>query len=237
MSMKSGFTKSRAFTLVETMVVVGIVIALAAILIPVAMRARGSGYERVSASNLRQLGAAMHLYAGDSDGALPPHTNVEAILSLFISGSSQIGPLPTDSDAPMLLRQSLQAYVRNDDVWFCPVDPVKRQDRYYLGLRHEYTSYLYTPPYYPNMLEHVRAHGAPPPFRPLDLMPSWMALLAEPAASGNEEDNESALTWLDQEHRGYHASGRQYILFADLSVRAFQVGRRYKVGELVDERP
>lgn len=225
----------RAFTLVETMVVIAIVSILAAILVPAAMSARGSSFERVSANNLRQLGTAMHLYASDSDGALPPHTNVETLLSLFINGPGQIGPLPTNSESPRLLRESLQAYVRNDDVWFCPVDPVKRQDRYYLGLRHKYTSYLYTPPFYPNILEHVRTNGTLPPIRPLDLMPSWMALLAEPNSSGGEIDNEESLRWSGNKHRGYHKSGRQYILFSDLSVRAFSVDRRFKVGEFVDE--
>jgi general secretion pathway protein G len=61
----------RAFTLVELLVVVAIVAILAALLLPAISRMGDNAKTAQSASNLRQLGAAAILFAGDNNGSLP----------------------------------------------------------------------------------------------------------------------------------------------------------------------
>ena len=62
---------SRAFTLVELLVVVGIIAVLVAILLPVMGQARESARRTVCLSNLRQVHAIFNLYAIENRDAVP----------------------------------------------------------------------------------------------------------------------------------------------------------------------
>jgi prepilin-type N-terminal cleavage/methylation domain-containing protein len=64
--------KVRAFTLVELIVVIGIVTLIASILLPAINRARERGRQVVCASNLRQIGEQLLIYANRSHGWLYP---------------------------------------------------------------------------------------------------------------------------------------------------------------------
>ena len=61
----------RAFTLIEVLVVIAIIIGLAAILIPSLNSALESAKATKDLSNLRQIGALMQTYLNDKDGILP----------------------------------------------------------------------------------------------------------------------------------------------------------------------
>src|SRR5690242_4610831 len=62
-----------AFTLVELLVVLGIIVLLISIAIPALSTAREASRRAVCASNLRQLAQGIFAYATDHDSALPVH--------------------------------------------------------------------------------------------------------------------------------------------------------------------
>lgn len=64
-------TVRRAFTLVELLVVIGIIAILVGILLPAMGRAREQAKRTVCASQLQQLAALWHMYANDYKGAFP----------------------------------------------------------------------------------------------------------------------------------------------------------------------
>ena len=90
----------RGFTLIELLVVIAIIAILAAILFPVFARAREKAKETSCASQLRQLGLALHMYAQDYDEQFP--------------FDSYIG-----NPHPMLLN-GLYPYVKNRNLFYCP---------------------------------------------------------------------------------------------------------------------
>lgn len=63
--------RKAAFTLVELLVVIGIIALLISILLPSLSRARAAAYTVACSSNMRQIGQAMMMYASDHSGYLP----------------------------------------------------------------------------------------------------------------------------------------------------------------------
>jgi len=63
----------KAFTLIELLVVIAIIAVLAALLMPALERARRAAHDIACVGRLKQVGALFALYAGDSDGRIPPN--------------------------------------------------------------------------------------------------------------------------------------------------------------------
>lgn len=64
--------RNRAFTLIELLVVIAIIAILAAILFPVFSQAKEAAKKSSSIAQMRQLAAAVMMYAGDYDDYFPP---------------------------------------------------------------------------------------------------------------------------------------------------------------------
>jgi len=65
------FSRARAFTLVELLVVIGVIAVLVGLLLPVLGNARERSRRTVCLANLRTLGHAMYLYSEAHRGRLP----------------------------------------------------------------------------------------------------------------------------------------------------------------------
>ena len=80
-----------AFTLIELLVVIAIIAILAALLLPALSRAKQQAQAMQCISNLKQLGLAWHMYAGENKDLLPINGNTG-----YQPGGGLNGPNPGD---------------------------------------------------------------------------------------------------------------------------------------------
>jgi prepilin-type N-terminal cleavage/methylation domain-containing protein len=110
--------RRRSFTLIEMLVVIAIIVILAAILIPAVGAAQARALEADCASNLRQLGAALHNYAVSNRGLFPGG----ATTRLPVAPVNTSPPPHTNfiSSNQVWLLAAMDDYVpSNSPVWFC----------------------------------------------------------------------------------------------------------------------
>lgn len=70
-AIRASISRAAGFTLVELLVVIGIIAVLVAMLLPALTRARDASLGVQCLSNLRQLGAATHMYMNEFGGQMP----------------------------------------------------------------------------------------------------------------------------------------------------------------------
>jgi prepilin-type N-terminal cleavage/methylation domain-containing protein len=120
-----------AFTIIELLIVVAIMLVLAALLLPALNGAKERGKAVASLNNLRQLGAALPMYADDHDDALPPNMGKDGLHEAMANGqyvnwASGIMSWELDSDntnATLLTLGGIGPYVGGvAKVFKCPSD-------------------------------------------------------------------------------------------------------------------
>jgi len=101
--------RSRAFTLIELLIVIAIIAILAAILFPVFARAREKARQAACLSNLRQVGLATLMYAQDYDEQIE-HTELAGDVNREYYWGDMLAP-----------------YLKNTDILRCPSADVPLQ--------------------------------------------------------------------------------------------------------------
>jgi prepilin-type N-terminal cleavage/methylation domain-containing protein len=111
--------KRAAFTLVELLVVIGIIALLISILLPALTAARTSAMGINCASRMRQLSMAIVMYVGDNKGCLPPAFNKASTGNNNASGWVGNGIFPSPN-ITSFLDQYLYANTQQDNFYTCP---------------------------------------------------------------------------------------------------------------------
>src|SRR4051812_31890102 len=113
-----------AFTLIEVLVVIGVIGVLMALLLPALERVRHQGYVAKCAANLHTIGQALALYANENHGSYPrTRFVVGAPLTAGTNAASgdtfgPSGPVANDTSAGVFLLLRVQKIATA--VFICP---------------------------------------------------------------------------------------------------------------------
>ncbi|HAV61528.1 MAG TPA: hypothetical protein DCY13_04085 [Verrucomicrobiales bacterium] len=114
---------SRGFTLVELLVVIAIIGLLASLLLPALAKAKARSQRIGCVNNLRQLGLAWTMYAGDHQGVYPFNRVINDMgvyrngPGSWVLGNAQQPRMPAD-----IMNGSLYPYARAVGIYRCPAD-------------------------------------------------------------------------------------------------------------------
>lgn len=110
---------NKGFTLIEMLVVIGIIGILAAILFPVLAQAREKARQTTCANHIRQLGLAFQMYVSDYDDRLPSGGNYYQYPT-YARGSDWVRILSGNFGDMDVTQGSLFPYVKSAAVYVCP---------------------------------------------------------------------------------------------------------------------
>lgn len=119
----------KGFTLIELLVVIAVIAILAALLFPVFNSARETARQASCLNNVKQLGAAVHLYWQSNEGVMMP-------------GAIPIGPNGSWSDY-IVWMYLIRPYTKNLSVYKCPSWKYSWDGRYNATWNCSYAYYAY----------------------------------------------------------------------------------------------
>jgi len=112
------------------LVVVTIIAILAGVLLPVVSNVMLTGRQTACLSNMRQLGAAMHLYAADHDFKLPETSHTASVgntwihtLAPYLENVDEVRISPGDPKGQQRLEEGGTSYVLNSYLFVPEMDP------------------------------------------------------------------------------------------------------------------
>ena len=112
-----------AFTLLEILVVISIIMILASLLLPTLSSAKSKGKQVACINNLKQLGLGFQMYGADNEGRLPENTPAGRGSNSWVMGNMKY---TQDATNLTLIKQSkLFPYANHIGAYHCPADSSK----------------------------------------------------------------------------------------------------------------
>ena len=122
---RSGGRRRQGFTLIELLVVIAIIAILAALLLPALAKAKEKAVKIQCASNLKQWGIAVTMYAGDNKEAFPDNPTSDGASGfawMALSLNTNFYPQYLYPNRPGATTGTVTLERNKQDVLYCPTD-------------------------------------------------------------------------------------------------------------------